>query len=95
MNKMTAAYIETFNIAGKEITTIVCDQTEFDQNIELLRDLGQDKAFETIKKSGHLPLCGRGTKTAALFNKYNIHTDLLSMIVRGKGPELLLKMLKQ
>jgi hypothetical protein len=91
------AYIRVFSMGnGKMTTVIVCDKDEFDSNIEMLSgiycfDENQNATKESIQKIkdfGCLPLCSLGTKTKPLFDKYEVKTDLLSMMVRGMGPEV-------
>lgn len=97
MKASQPAYVQEFRTNHIELTSIVCDKEEFDKNIESLRDvicanLGNKRANEEqiqfLKDHGHLPLCKRGTKTEHLFKKYDVRTDLLSMIVRGRGEQL-------
>jgi hypothetical protein len=97
MKASEPAYVKEFRTNEIELTSIVCDKDEFDENIESLRNVicvnlpnkrATDDQLRLLKDHGHLPLCKRGTKTEHLFKKYNVRTDLLSMIVRGKGKEL-------
>lgn len=89
---------------GKKVTAIVVDKDEFDENIDSLIDVlnfntetgkpekSQLDQLKLLKEAGHLPLCFKGTKTQHLFEKYNIKTEYLAMIVRGKGQELAKKL---
>ncbi len=95
MNK--PAFIQRLNLGNIDITAIVCDQEEFNENIDSLKDVmcinlkerADSEQLELIKEMGHLPMCSKGEKTVHLFEKYNVESDKLSMIVRGKGKDLL------
>lgn len=78
-------------IAGKPISSLVCDRAEFDKNIDDLIDVIGGEAVESCKTEGHLPFCTRGSKTQFLFDRYSLKTDFLCMIVRGKGEEIFRK----
>lgn len=93
-------YIQRVQVNDMDLTSIVCDKEEFDENIDTLKDVmmlnfGEKAAQENLdllKKKGHLPLCKRGTKTEHLFKKYNVESDLLAMIVRGTAQKLIKEM---
>lgn len=84
-----------------DLTSIVCDKEEFDENIDTLKDVmmlnleerAAQENLDLLKERGHLPLCSRGTKTEHLFKKYNVETDLLAMIVRGTTQEIIKEMI--
>ncbi len=102
MSEKKPAFVQRMTLNGFDLTSIVCDQDEFNENIDSLKDVFcanlKEKASEDqialIKKVGHLPLCSKGTKTIHLFEKYNVETDKLAMIIRGRGPELLKRLMK-
>lgn len=92
------ASVTEYDTGDMKLSVIVCDKAEFDQNIEYLRNVicanldnkrANEQQIELLKQHGHLPLCQRGTKTERLFKKYDIKTDLLAMIVRGKAEQLM------
>ena len=96
------AYVQRMKLGDFELTSIVCDKEEFDENIDTIKEVfcikngeraGQDQ-INTIKNAGHLPLCTKGTKTIHLFEKYNVETNLLAIIVRGKGKDLIKEIIK-
>jgi hypothetical protein len=93
-------FIQRVQVNDMDLTSIVCDKEEFDENIDTLKDVmmlnfeerAAQENLDLIKEKGHLPLCSRGTKTEHLFKKYNVETDLLAMIVRGTARKLIEEM---
>ncbi len=102
-------FIQRMQFGEFDVTSIVLDQDEFDENIDTLKEVFIYAAnaiskepertvqihIEQIKQAGHLPLCAKGTKTAHLFEKYNVETKHLSMIVRGKGEQVMKQILAE
>jgi len=86
-----------------DITSIVMDKDEFDAFVDFFATLnvaginypGQNANNWSMmfKNSNVVPLVARGTKTQALFDKYEITTDYLAAIVRGEGKVILNKIL--
>ena len=94
------------DIQGMQVTSMVMDENEFEELIQQLKGIiilnkegGPDRAdeagMEAIRKAGCLPGMQRGSKTQPIFEKYEITTDFLTAIIRGRGEELAKKILEQ
>ncbi len=89
-----------------EITSIVTDQEDFDQVMDTLdqsveimmlkmeggfgREKPNTKVYRIMK---HMPLVCRGTKTQWVFDRYEVATPYMSIIVRGAGQRLVDQMI--
>ena len=99
---MAAPYVREYTVGGLHTTSVVIDQTDFDSFIDELAGVidivvgGRAGANELqrLKDAKFLPLMKRGTRTEKFFERWNVKTDLLSVIVRGTGPGLLSSILK-
>ena len=74
---------------GDKITSIVLDQDEFESLADSLHKILSKEQVDRIKEAKHIPMISCGTKTAAIFDKFDIKTNLACFIVRGHGSELL------
>jgi len=79
---------------GEPITSVVMDLAEFEELADSLHGIVMlnynckrtaDTQIDAIKAAKTIPMMSRGTKTEAIFEKYQIETDLASFIVRGEG----------
>lgn len=83
-------YVQEFELPdGRVITSVVMDREDFETLIDELiaaeiHGLTPDVA-EQVKKVGHIPMMGRGTKTEFVFERYGATGKLISMIIRGQG----------
>lgn len=69
------------------MTSLVIDKEEFDGLCDesVAKNLLQLHDTNTCKNTGHIPLIMRGSKTAFIFERYDIKTDFVAVIVRGNG----------
>lgn len=72
----------------RRLTSLVIDESEFVELVQSCSDMLKPKQAKALVEAKHIPLMSRGRKTEHVFTKYDIKTDLLSVIVRGAGPEL-------
>ena len=78
-----------FLIGDKTLTSLVMNPEEFVTLIAQVTGLLSDEQISEIQAAGHLPLVARGTKTETLFDFFDIDTELMSAIIRGKGQNML------
>ena len=91
------AYVQVYTINNVQVAAVVCDKEEFNSNDPFVCSLAavycknstQFFNINDLKESCHLPLCKRGTKTEFLFEKYDVKTEYITMIVRGHGKVLM------
>ena len=91
------AYVQVYTINNVQVAAVVCDKEEFNSNIEKLSGVftinssqrANERTINNLKEACHLPLCKRGTKTEFLFEKYDVKTEYITMIVRGHGKVLM------
>ena len=97
---MTAPYVKVFTVGGKQLTSVIVDQDDFDRAIATLEGVIQVNAnnkradikmLQDIRDAKHLPMAARGTKTEALFQMFGVKTDLMSLAVRGLANRLGIK----
>jgi len=95
---MTAPHKSKFRFQdGKEITAVVLDKDEFDRLADSLKGIAvlnqNERAaqaqIDSIKAARMIPMMARGTKTQAIFEQYEIDTEIASFIVRGTGKMLM------
>ena len=96
MSERKEIYKKVFQIPRGPLTSMVMDQEDFDEFCDKIsklnvHDIGEEQV-EKIREAKHMPMMGRGTKTQGIFDEYEIETDLISVVVRGYGPELAEKM---
>lgn len=104
---MPEPFKKEFMIDDKPFTSVVMDQQDFD---DLCDEIGRQQVqvaelssrqrltpqmLEAIKQSKHIPMVGRGALTEWMFAKFNVTTDLVSFIVRGQGPALMMQLMAQ
>lgn len=84
------AYVQEFDFGGKRLTSIVMDEDEFEKLVDELKEKWPREAatVEGCRAAKHIPAIGRGTVTGFIFDRYNVKTDVISIIVRGMGPEV-------
>ena len=92
---MTKPYKQRFKLPdGRPLTSVVMDLEDFEELADSLHGIvmlnndnerAADAQIESIKAAKMLPMMSRGTKTEAIFEQYEIETDLASFIVRGQG----------
>ncbi len=94
---MPAPYKTKFLLPdGREITTVVLDEDEFDRLADSLKGIAvlnlDERAaqaqIDSIKAARIIPMMSRGTKTQVVFEQYDIDTNIASFIVRGTGKML-------
>lgn len=83
-------------ILGKEhITVVVIDQDAYNLLLdELLAHpvtdaVDFDESVAKMRCSCYIPAIGRGNKTEWIFDRYNVTTDIMGIMTRGKGKEVL------
>jgi hypothetical protein len=76
---------------GNHITSIIMDQTEYNQLCDHIHNIkiADTNEIQKLKEAKHIPLMKLGTKTKPIFDKYKIKTQLCSFIIRGTGIQLL------
>jgi hypothetical protein len=88
---MPAPYKQTFKAGGLVVTSLVLDKPEFDalckEFIGIFPEITEEMAQRLIDAK-HVPLMARGTKTQKFFDRYEIPTERMSIIVRGAGCEV-------
>lgn len=96
---MTAPYKKEYELPNGRITSIVMDQAEFDQlvdGIEKDPPSGVTKEhIAAIRAEKHIPGIVRGTKTAWIFKRYDVETNIACVVVRGTSTALLNKLLRE
>jgi hypothetical protein len=79
------------------ISSVVVSPEEFADLMETLRsnrfknNNGREidmKDIQVIEEARHIPMVYRGTVTRFLFERYGVHTNYMSVIVRGSGVEV-------
>lgn len=98
---MPAPFKKVFKlIDNKQITSVVMDQSDFDtlcddlEGIQLRDGRSTSKSdVDTIRASKHIPFMYRGTATEKFFDKYEVETDYMCVIVRGEVKNLMKAML--
>lgn len=86
-----------FITAKGNLTSIVMDSDEFMtlcDEISLKTKLSVDQV-KTLRSNGHIPLIQRGSTTRFIFDKYDVNTSMLSVIIRGNGTLVFAKMMSQ
>jgi len=83
-------YVTEFELPdGRVITSVVMDREEFETLIDELIEAEihglTPEVADQVKKLGHIPMMGRGTKTEFVFERYGATGKLISMIIRGQG----------
>ncbi len=98
---MAEPYIKQFPLPnGNSLTAVVLDEQEFFELVDSLAGVfniadpqnperADNSMLEQLKEARHIPMMSKGTKTAFVYDKYGIESQLASFIVRGHGPELL------
>ena len=98
---MPAPYVKKFDLPnGDSLTTVVLDEQEFFELVDSLAGVfniadpknpqrTNDTMLEQLKEARHIPMMSKGTKTAFVYDKYEIESQLAAFVVRGHGPELL------
>lgn len=98
---MPAPYVKKFDLPnGKSFTAVVLDEEEFFELVESLAGVfniadptkperADNSLLEQLKEARHIPMMSKGTKTAFVYDKYEIESELASFVVRGHGPQLL------
>jgi hypothetical protein len=51
--------------------------------------------MKSLRSNGHIPLVKLGSTTRFIFDKYDVSTDLMSVIIRGNGMAVIAKMMSQ
>ncbi|MDB4490216.1 hypothetical protein N9045_01730 [bacterium] len=82
---------------GYKITSVVCDQVDFDKMCDKLEgiidlssgDRADKSQIDSIREAKHLPMAVKGSRTQCLFDMFNVETDRLSVCVRGFGERMM------
>lgn len=93
---MAQPYVSVFTAGALTVTTVGCDQADFDAAVDLIGDVTDPQtgqrvdaaARAALKQGGHVPLLGRGIKTEPVFAKFGVKTQHMSLYVRGLGQRL-------
>lgn len=85
---MPPPYKVEFMMRDRRLTSLVIDESEFVEFVQSCSDMLGPKQVKALIEAKHIPLISRGRKTEHVFTKYDIKTDLLSVIVRGAGRDL-------
>src|ERR1700752_4450982 len=87
-----------FNFDGQRITSIVMEESEFNElinfmkeNIDKIQDIKDARtgrkttksSLDAVQEAKVLPLMEKGTKTQFLFEKYEVKTQYLSICQQG------------
>ena len=98
---MAKPYVSSFVIPTPKgqmaFTSVVMDQADFDEVLVELKskpltgftDEEWCTAVDRFQSAQHIPRVVRGSKTAWLFEKFNVKTDNLGVMVRGVGEKIL------
>lgn len=89
---MPAPYKQTFKMGSLVVTSLVLDKPEFDalckEFIGIFPEITEEMVQRMIDMK-QVPLMALGTKTKKFFDRYEIPTERMSVIVRGAGREVL------
>lgn len=85
---MPAPYKSSCRIGDCVITALVIDEPEFVELCKEFTVLMTDEEVQRLIKARHVPLICAGTKTQKFFDRYGVTTSMMSIIVRGAGPEV-------
>lgn len=98
-------YTQEFALqSGDKLTAVVLDQRDFDifcddmerSNVLNIGDSKESKeGLAYVRATKLLPMMVRGSKTEKFFERWNIKTDRLSVIVRGTGDQILNQMMSE
>ena len=69
---------------GSEITSLVMDEYEFVQLCDKLKGILEDYEIDFLKMSQIIPLIIKNPSTEFVFGKYDVQTDKICVVVRGK-----------
>ena len=98
-----------FRVGEFDVTVLVMNEGEFHEFIEQVRAIVAASPpveartgtpmtvsdVERLRAAGHVPLIARGALTERLLFKYDVRTPYLTAIVRGRGPEVLRRLLAE
>ncbi len=100
-------YIDTFVLKGgaeimgqREFTAVVVDSDEYDVVMVMLLDHppgnaepGQwEESVAKMKWLRNIPAIGKGRLTEWLFTRYDVKTNVMGLMVRGEGQNVVAKM---
>jgi|32_taG_2_1085360.scaffolds.fasta_scaffold24761_4 hypothetical protein len=98
MSEYKEPYKASFDTGqGYKITSVVCDQVDFDKMcdklegvIELSSGDRTDKSqIDRIREAKFLPMAAKGNRTQWLFDMFNVETDRMTVCVRGFGKRMM------
>lgn len=86
-------FIQVFSIEGKLFTSVVLDSDEFDRLLDEvarqplggLSEAAWAEQVSALRKLRNITAIGRGTKTQWLFDRFDVKTDTMGVMVRGQG----------
>jgi len=90
-------YVKEFQLTnGTAFTSVVMDGDEFNSLCDSLSDIFDansnnrvgNEQIAALKEAQHIPMIAKGTLTKFIFDKYDVKTDRVSIIVRGTGMKL-------
>jgi hypothetical protein len=88
---MPKPHVQEFEFDGEKLTSVVVDREDFEAFCDELEGVvnletgerANKNAIDALRKSGHLPLMGRGIKTEKFFKQWGVKTDKMAVVVRG------------
>jgi hypothetical protein len=93
--RMISKTVIPFPNSAKTITSLVMDESEFNDLCDRLRGIqthdgatADDTMIAKIREAKHLPMITKGLKTNVIFDHYGIETDMACFIVRGMAEQL-------
>lgn len=96
---MAEPFVKHFGLPdNKEVTTVVLDKSDFDALCDELVDLFTSHSqpghqiAQAFKEAENIPVMARGTKTQKFFDRWGVKTELISIIVRGAGLRVLMRL---
>ncbi len=88
---MPAPYKREFVLGSFSVTTLVLDRVDFESLVREIVSRGLIMAddAQSMLDAQLIPLIAKGTKTAFLFERFEVSTEKLSVIVRGASKTVL------
>ncbi len=95
---MTKSQNYIFELPFGKITSVVVDEDEFSSFCDDLAESGvfasnagervNSEIIDRVRSAKHLPMAKRGTLTEPFFKRFGVRTNLMCVIVRGEGKNL-------
>jgi len=88
-----------FQTGVGDITALVMSNSEFYElcneiESKMEKIITKDQV-QCLRDNGYIPMVKRGSLTQFIFDKYEVETNMLSVIIRGNGPAVFARTFSQ